>query len=223
MFDVGDESVGEGISDDKPIVLEGYKSEDFECLLKLLLPPPFEPSPPALSKQEWASVLKLATIWQMDKARKVAIDQLSALDLSPIEKIQYAREYHVSAWLKEGIAAIANDFGKYEMEELGNTLGWKTASLVLSLRDKAKPKAPQWKEWAKDWECPCGSGINTAIGNTTKRFLECSKKCGAGYIRTRQTGSAVSDGTSVFGLVGGYVSEEAVSAVFAEEIKALDA
>ncbi|KAH6908581.1 hypothetical protein BKA70DRAFT_1280237, partial [Coprinopsis sp. MPI-PUGE-AT-0042] len=38
MFDVGDQSGGEGGSDDKPIVLEGYKSEDFECLLKVLLP-----------------------------------------------------------------------------------------------------------------------------------------------------------------------------------------
>ncbi|KAH6908564.1 hypothetical protein BKA70DRAFT_1481806, partial [Coprinopsis sp. MPI-PUGE-AT-0042] len=129
MFDVGDQSGGEGISDDKPIVLEGYRSDDFECLLKVLIPEPFELSP-ALSKQEWTSVLKLATIWQMDKARKAAIDQLSALDLSPIEKIQHAREYRVTTWFKEGIAAIANQSGKYKMEELGNALGWKTTALV---------------------------------------------------------------------------------------------
>jgi hypothetical protein len=37
MFDVGDRSAGEGASDDKPIVLEGYKRQDFESLLKILL------------------------------------------------------------------------------------------------------------------------------------------------------------------------------------------
>ena len=38
MFDIGDASVGEGTSEDKPIVLEGYRSSEFECLLKVLLP-----------------------------------------------------------------------------------------------------------------------------------------------------------------------------------------
>ncbi|KAH6908572.1 hypothetical protein BKA70DRAFT_1064232, partial [Coprinopsis sp. MPI-PUGE-AT-0042] len=125
MFDVGDPSGGEGGSDDKPIVLEGYKSKDFECLLRILLHRPLEPFPPAMSNQEWASVLKLSTIWQMDKVRNFVIDQLSTLDLTPIEKIQHARQYHVSVWLMEGIAAIASDFGNYDIEELGIVYGWK--------------------------------------------------------------------------------------------------
>ncbi|KAH6908544.1 hypothetical protein BKA70DRAFT_1149782 [Coprinopsis sp. MPI-PUGE-AT-0042] len=223
MFDVGDQSGGEGISDDKPIVLEGYRSDDFECLLKVLIPEPFEPSP-ALSKQEWTSVLKLATIWQMDKARKAAIDQLSALDLSPIEKIQHAREYRVTTWFKEGIAAIANQFGKYETEDLGGTLGWKTTALILSLRDKAKPKGPQWDEIVKDWECPCGSALTTGIqGGYNKQYLECPKGCRSGYIRTKKTLDAISDGSSVSGTMGDNVSEDAISAAFAEEIEALNA
>ena len=35
---MGDGAGGEGASDNKPIVLEGYRSEDFESLLKVLLP-----------------------------------------------------------------------------------------------------------------------------------------------------------------------------------------
>ena len=38
MFDLGDDSGGEGTTDERPIVLEGHQSEDFECLLKVLLP-----------------------------------------------------------------------------------------------------------------------------------------------------------------------------------------
>jgi BTB/POZ domain len=83
MFSV--ESQLEGRDDDHPIVLEGYKSHDFGHLLKLLMPEyvylslprlnfdlistasPLAFSIPLLSKEEWTSVLKLSTIWQMAK------------------------------------------------------------------------------------------------------------------------------------------------------------
>ncbi|KAH6908508.1 hypothetical protein BKA70DRAFT_1103782, partial [Coprinopsis sp. MPI-PUGE-AT-0042] len=73
MFDGGNDGAGEGASDDQPIVLEGYKSNDFECLLKVLLPrygvsTPLEPCPLAMPLEEWVSVLKLSTVWQMEKA-----------------------------------------------------------------------------------------------------------------------------------------------------------
>jgi hypothetical protein len=38
MFVVGDSSSGEGTSEDNPIVLEGYKADDFEASLKVLYP-----------------------------------------------------------------------------------------------------------------------------------------------------------------------------------------
>ena len=84
MFIVG--SGTQGHSKEDPIVLEGYKSNDFDALLKLLVPRyersggtdhivyqalprvrPFEPSPPHLSKEEWISVLTLSTIWEISK------------------------------------------------------------------------------------------------------------------------------------------------------------
>ncbi|KAH6908574.1 hypothetical protein BKA70DRAFT_1481830 [Coprinopsis sp. MPI-PUGE-AT-0042] len=236
MFDVGDRAGGEGGSDDKPIVLEGYKSEEFECLLKILLHRSLEPFPPMLSKQEWLSALKLATIWQMDKAgaqayknlpleahvvRTIAIDRLSPLDLSPVEKIRYAREYHVSVWFKEGISAIANNFGQYEMEELGNALGWKTTALILSIRDKAKPhsKISQWKEWPNFWEWLMGD-------RSGRQFLRCNNfvACRETYIRTKKPVVSVSEGPKLLSeQTTAEMSEDAVSATFAEEIKALDA
>jgi hypothetical protein len=38
MFEVGDVSDEEGTTDEKPIVLEGYGSQDFDSFLKILLP-----------------------------------------------------------------------------------------------------------------------------------------------------------------------------------------
>ncbi|KAH6908567.1 hypothetical protein BKA70DRAFT_1481818, partial [Coprinopsis sp. MPI-PUGE-AT-0042] len=239
----------EGGSDEKPIVLEGYKRDDFECLLEILLPRPFEPFPPAMSKQEWMNTLKLATILQMDKvripspfvfilyrnlsyayvllvlqARTLAIDRLSTLDLSPIEKIQYARDYHVSAWFKEGILAIANNFESYEMDQLGTDVGWKTTALILSLRDKAKPKALEQDEWLKYWRCPhCtqGSGIGIAFRTAPlpATFLVDCRDCHTNLLYAKDPFSTGPGSTSV----EHKVSQDAVSSVFAEEIKVLDA
>jgi hypothetical protein len=80
----------EGQNIDHPIVLEGYKKDEFACLLKVMFPryvlhvvhcdlvylwtfdrasslisgSDFELS---LTKEEWVSVLKLSTIWDMTK------------------------------------------------------------------------------------------------------------------------------------------------------------
>ncbi|KAH6908580.1 hypothetical protein BKA70DRAFT_272673 [Coprinopsis sp. MPI-PUGE-AT-0042] len=174
-------------------------------------------------KQEWASVLKLATIWQMAKARKVAIEQLSSLDLSPIERIQYAREYHVSAWLREGIMAIASNVDDYQMEEVGNTLGWQTTALILSLCYKAKPKAPELGDWAKDWECGCGLELYFGIEDN-KRFFRCplANLCNRRFFRAKQPLDALSAAPSIAQKAGIDISEDAVAIAFAEEIKALD-
>ena len=78
----------EGTSDVNPIVLEGYKSVDFERLIALIYPrfacatdvlcmiltagvysDDFLPGDPAptYTKEEWTSILKLSTAWEMDK------------------------------------------------------------------------------------------------------------------------------------------------------------
>ena len=82
----------EGQDRDHPIVLEGYKKDEFTCLLKvmyptyvvhvificinLFLPVDFDRARSLipggtlelqLRKEEWVSVLKLSTIWDMTK------------------------------------------------------------------------------------------------------------------------------------------------------------
>ena len=86
----------EGQDKEHPIVLEGYKKDEFSCLLKVMYPtyvfiifivlyPTYTCVCRAsylisgttlnlrLGKEEWASVLKLSTIWNMEKVRPKSV------------------------------------------------------------------------------------------------------------------------------------------------------
>ncbi|KAH6908549.1 hypothetical protein BKA70DRAFT_272301 [Coprinopsis sp. MPI-PUGE-AT-0042] len=133
MFSLDNSS--EGMSDDRPIVLAGYKSADFDRFLKVLIPQPLAPSPPILSKEEWISTLKLATIWEMSKIRKAAIEKLSDLKIPAIERVALAREYHVAAWLQEGVITLATEAHTTKVEEMATVLGWETTARIFMIRD----------------------------------------------------------------------------------------
>ncbi|KAH6906456.1 hypothetical protein BKA70DRAFT_1287681 [Coprinopsis sp. MPI-PUGE-AT-0042] len=126
----------EGASDANPIILEGYKSVDFERLIALIYPSddflPGDP-PPTYTKEEWTSILKLSTAWEMEKVRKKAIAAISRMSMSATEKIQIGREYRVARWFSEGIEEISatEDMKKYPIEDLAQTLGWEAAARVL--------------------------------------------------------------------------------------------
>ncbi|KAH6907565.1 hypothetical protein BKA70DRAFT_1283427 [Coprinopsis sp. MPI-PUGE-AT-0042] len=218
MFEVGDASGGEGESDVKPIVLTGYRSKDFDSLLKVLLPQPFEPSPPSFEKSQWVSVLKLSTVWQIDKARTMAIEKLSALDLSPIEKIQHARDYRVSKWLIEGATALANSSESLELGDIASAVGWKTTALILSARNTtSKPKASGAEGWMKDWKCH-----NCDCTPDVHEMLMClwDTCCTSGMNVCPKPGTdtiAIEQGDEMAKL------REAVSNVFQEEIATLEA
>ncbi|KAH6908585.1 hypothetical protein BKA70DRAFT_1280249, partial [Coprinopsis sp. MPI-PUGE-AT-0042] len=140
------DNCSEGLSDDSPIVLEGYKSTDFDNLLKVLIPRPLAPSPPNLSKNEWISTLKLATMWQMDEIRKVSISRLSEMNIPAIEKVTLAREYHVAKRLREGIATLASDTCAVKIEAIAEVLGRETTARIFAIRDTANKPTPGTNE-----------------------------------------------------------------------------
>ncbi|KAH6908513.1 hypothetical protein BKA70DRAFT_271835 [Coprinopsis sp. MPI-PUGE-AT-0042] len=212
MFDGGNDGAGEGATDEKPIVLEGYKSNDFECLFKVLLPRPLDPCPPALSQTEWASALKLSTVWQMEKIRNVAIERLSSCTLSPTEKIQYSRKFRVSKWLFEGVTALATDIADIEVNDLAKPLGWKTAALVFAIRDKAKPKLPESNNFLHGLKCYNHGNQVSHIG----AYLMCSTSVCAIKVNASRVTSNDTTGKLA-------VSEDVVSTMFEDEIKALQA
>jgi hypothetical protein len=56
---------------------------------------------------EWTSVLKLSTMWEFDRIRKIAIDQMSDLPMGVVEKIVIARDYHVTKWFLPSLVEYA--------------------------------------------------------------------------------------------------------------------
>ncbi|EAU89731.2 hypothetical protein CC1G_07456 [Coprinopsis cinerea okayama7 len=138
----------EGTDPAHPIVLEGYKKDEFKCLLRLLYPSAEDIISETsvrltLSKDQWISVLKLSTIWGMNKIRSHATHRLSTeITLSPTEKIALARAHRVSKWLEEGITALTTSTDPIKLMDMVEAVGWKTAAQILSIRDhiaNAKP------------------------------------------------------------------------------------
>jgi len=152
----------EGQDREHPIALEGYKKDEFTCLLKVMYPRAgslisgtnFDLR---LEKEEWVSVLKFSTIWNMTKIRNYAIHRLSTdVTLSPVEKILLARAHKVATWLNEGVASLASGDPKPTLEGLA-TLGWETAARILWIRDNSN---------------------SSLIASNTLRFRADAIKCG---------------------------------------------
>jgi hypothetical protein len=64
-------------------------------------------SPDNLTWKEWASVLKLSTIWGFHAVRDQAIARLSSLAIEPIEKIILAKQFRIVQWLVPQLNALA--------------------------------------------------------------------------------------------------------------------
>jgi len=129
----------EGQDRDHPIVLEGYKKDEFTSLLKVMYPTSSslisgKNVELPLEKEEWVGVLKLSTIWDMTKIRQYAIHRLSNLTLSPIEKILLARAHRVGPWLDEAVTILTTCNPMPTFEDLA-TLGWETVARILWIRD----------------------------------------------------------------------------------------
>ncbi|KAF6760917.1 hypothetical protein DFP72DRAFT_959572 [Ephemerocybe angulata] len=135
----------EGQSDDHPIVLEGYKVKDFESFLKLLYPSMESGiSGLAMTKEEWVGALKLATIWQMDKARGYAITKLMSMkDIRPAEAVNLAREYRISNWLLPALIDLAINRHELEDDGIEALVGLKTAFILRGIYLRANGGRPR--------------------------------------------------------------------------------
>ncbi|KAJ3534856.1 hypothetical protein NMY22_g6738 [Coprinellus aureogranulatus] len=119
----------EGVSEENPIRPPQATEEEFENLLEIIYPLQFT-GPPALSKEQWAGVLRLARQWDMPEVAALAITKLNELSLSPIEKVKLGKAHGVPQWLNEGYASLVGDVSTTSLEAL-HSLGLETANRVL--------------------------------------------------------------------------------------------
>ncbi|TFK19485.1 hypothetical protein FA15DRAFT_708927 [Coprinopsis marcescibilis] len=129
----------EGRDKEHPIGLEGYKKEDVICLLKYMYPTithfvvENKTIDIQLKKEEWVSVLRLATKWDMTDIRKTAIRSLCAPHtLTSTEQLAFGREFRVRNWVDAGIKALVQDTNVH-LAQL-RVHGWETAAQMLDIR-----------------------------------------------------------------------------------------
>ncbi|KAK0226435.1 hypothetical protein IW262DRAFT_766844 [Armillaria fumosa] len=105
----GNADVAEGSDDEHPLVLQDVQSADFEHLLAALVAwDQKTPVPPALGQDGWFSVLKLASMWRMHAIRRLAVDELTKLNMSDVDRVVYGKEYAVVDWVMSGYRDLTN-------------------------------------------------------------------------------------------------------------------
>ncbi|KAF7296051.1 hypothetical protein MKEN_01420200 [Mycena kentingensis (nom. inval.)] len=125
----------EGSDDACPMLLEGVAATDFRRFLKVLYPLDAIPAIPNLSKDEWISVLKLATLWRFLEIRALALTRLDlALQNDCVQQILLGRQYDVVSWLRDGYGALARREEPITLEE-ARAIGWETALKVFTARE----------------------------------------------------------------------------------------
>jgi len=124
----------EGSSDECPIQFPGILSTDFERLLSIMYPADFGEHKPR-TVEEWTSVLHLATRWEFDSIRHLAIRRLEGLTISPVDKIVLSRQFNINTpWTHTAYTEICQRPETLTVIE-ARALGLETAMRIYQLRE----------------------------------------------------------------------------------------
>ena len=91
-----------------------------------------------LTVDEWTSVLHLATRWEFDSIRKLAIQKLEGFTISPVDKIVLSRQFNISSpWTLAAYTNVCQRPDTLTVSE-ARTLGLETAMRIYQLREKLR-------------------------------------------------------------------------------------
>ncbi|KAM6502891.1 hypothetical protein JOM56_002868 [Amanita muscaria] len=129
----------DGSSDKQPLTLETIEKKDFIPLLRCLYAPQFQRATGHdFSLDEWKSVLKLASLYEMTEVKDFAVDCMTPLlDIgSPSMQIHLAQVHDVPKWLqpaKARLVARSNPISENDVTLIGIALALE----VCALRENA--------------------------------------------------------------------------------------
>lgn len=143
----------EGSSDEFPLQFPGISSVDFERLLWILYPPlvdgllvlwaqylldtsrvfgEYKPQ----TVDEWTSVLHLATRWEFESIRRVAIRELEQFSIDAVDKIVLSRKFEInSPWTLAAYTEVCQRPDTLTFSE-ARSLGLETTMRIYQLREK---------------------------------------------------------------------------------------
>jgi hypothetical protein len=88
-----------------------------------------------LEKEEWISILRLATKWRFLIIRKIAMKKLENFEISNLESIILGREMKISKLLIEGYTGVVA-VSKTISDEDAAVIGLQTTVKLFQLRDR---------------------------------------------------------------------------------------
>jgi len=148
-----DDTPVDGSDDEHPFKLDGIKKADFQVFLKVLYPRDIPLQRTTVTEEEWTVVLELPTMWDFFEVRKLAIEELSKLVMSPITKILLARRYNIQKWLFAGYEELAKRTEPVSVGE-AEQLGWDTAILIFQVREESLVDIVAG--WGEKTDCDAG-------------------------------------------------------------------
>ncbi|TRM68875.1 hypothetical protein BD626DRAFT_579628 [Schizophyllum amplum] len=149
--------------------LPGVTSVDLDCFLSLIYPSAIGERQ-IHTVEEWASVLRLATLWSFDRLRELAIRKIEPI-AGAVDKIVIAREFGFGdSWLTPAFEALRNAPRWLEYEE-AERLGLRTvvdigrAREELRARQCTPPDEPPHRDMASMKAGDAQSAVGSALSD----------------------------------------------------------
>lgn len=93
-------------------------------------------NPPTLSRNEWESVLKLSTAWNLETLRALAMDSMLKCSIGSVTKVRLGGAYNVPKWIREACQELVQRPDPISEEE-GTRLGSVVLSRICRMREEA--------------------------------------------------------------------------------------
>ncbi len=91
-----------------------------------------------LTPDEWLAVLKLSSLWEMDRIRNDAITNLPALLTNPAQKLGVAIDYNIEFWLVPAMQELVQREAPLSVDDLGH-IGIECALRLAAIREACLP------------------------------------------------------------------------------------
>ncbi|KZT72410.1 hypothetical protein DAEQUDRAFT_664420 [Daedalea quercina L-15889] len=125
----------EGSGDEHPLILYGISKFELERLLWIIYPADFGACK-ARTQDDWTAILDLATRWEFDDVRALAICELQKLSIDPVDRIVLSRKFDISGrWTLAAYAALCQRADALSLEE-ARQLGLETTVRIARLREQ---------------------------------------------------------------------------------------
>ena len=145
--------VSEGSCDKNPLVLDNASKVDFERLLWIFYNPyvarSYVLSLPLIHRHRkyslydadaevWTSILKLAHQWKFREMKELAVRELQAISIAPLQRVVLYQKYEVNRdLLRPAFIALTTRDEPIEIDE-GRELGLETALRLAKAREKSR-------------------------------------------------------------------------------------